>query len=75
MLEKVHPVIFSDEIEIPVKRYKKKELRELYGFSKNTLNLYIEKHLEKFSAIGYNKWDKSLSSDQVRLFFQIFGHP
>jgi hypothetical protein len=74
MEEIVLPVIFPEN-SIPVKSYKKKDFRALYGFHRNTLNNIIQKNIDKFIELGYNKHSQTLHSKQVALFFELYGTP
>lgn len=43
------------EEDFKTKAYTKSELAEMYGVHVNTLSKWIDRHLEKFEAIGYKK--------------------
>jgi hypothetical protein len=53
----------------------KKQLRVEYGLSKNMVARWIDMHLEKFEAIGYQRNQRILTPAQVSLFERIFGEP
>ena len=72
---KVMPVLFPDEEIAEAKIYSKKELCELYGISKNTINAWINRSLDRFEVLGYTKYQKLLTKAQVRLCFELWGEP
>lgn len=61
--------------DFKIKAYTKSELAEMYGVHVNTLSKWIDRHLEKFEAIGYSKRLKMLDPCMVRLFVEVFSVP
>ncbi len=74
-ITKVLKVEFPDEVGVPVKAYKKKQLTAMYGFSKNMLSTILERFKTEFSAIGYDKKRHLLSVHEVNLLFTLYGKP
>jgi hypothetical protein len=61
--------------EFKIKAYTKSELAEMYGVHVNTLSKWIDRHLDKFEAIGYTKRLKMLDPAMIKLFISIFSTP
>ncbi|MES2386480.1 MAG: hypothetical protein V4543_00655 [Bacteroidota bacterium] len=66
---------FIDEDRVPVRVYRKSELALMYGLSLPTIRGYINKHLAKFEAIGYDRDMRKLTPKMVELFFELVGRP
>ena len=57
----------------PVKVYSKKELRELYGISRETFNKWLQPI--KSSLPHYRPTSKILTPAQVKVIFDLLGEP
>lgn len=54
----------------------KKELRELYGFSKQTLATLLNKrYYTTLKQEGYVKTDNYISPKVLKKFYEIYGEP
>ncbi len=59
--------------KLPVKVYSKKELRTLYGISRETFNVWISK--VKYLLPYYSTHVKILTPAQVKVLFEAWGEP
>ena len=59
--------------KLPIKVYSKKELRTLYGISRETFNVWISK--VEYLLPHYNTHSKILTPAQVKALFEAWGEP
>lgn len=72
--ELLRHVDFPEEA-FEIKSYSKSELADMYGVHINTLAKWINRHYDKFVALGYHKRLKVLDPAMVKLFVEIFSTP
>lgn len=64
----------SDNMQkLPIKVYSKKELRTLYGISRETFNVWISK--VEYLLPHYSTHSKILTPAQVKALFEAWGEP